>query len=322
MGELGKTINKNSKIYITGHTGMLGSITLNLFKENGYTNLLTTTHAELDLINQSAVNSFFEKEKPEYVIHIAAKVGGIKANIDNPAIFLYDNLMMQANIINSSSKYNVKKFVFIASSCIYPANSPQPMKEEYLLDGKLEPTNEGYAIGKITGIKLLETYNKQYGFNGISLIPSNLYGSNDTFDLNHAHVLSSLVKRFVDAKTENLDSLSLWGTGIARREFLHVEDFSKAILYFFENYNFPEFINVGPGTDVSIKELAEIIAAKVGYIGEILWDDTKPNGMLKKCMDVTNMIKEGFMPTISLETGIDGVIGSYKKSTNENTFNA
>ncbi|MBS7231906.1 GDP-L-fucose synthase [Flavobacterium psychroterrae] len=312
MGELGKNINKNAKIYITGHTGMLGSITLNFFKENGYSNILTTTHKTLDLINQQEVDDFFNREKPEYVIHIAAKVGGIKANIDNPAIFLYDNLMMQSNIINSSYKHGVKKFVFIASSCIYPAASPQPMKEEYLLDGKPEPTNEGYAIAKITGIKLLESYNKQYGFNGISLIPSNLYGPNDTFDLNHAHVLSSLVKRFVDAKNENAASLTLWGTGIARREFLHVEDFSKAILYFFENYNSPDFINVGPGTDISIKELAELILSKVEYSGEISWDETKPNGMLKKCMDVSNMLNEGFKPNKALETGIEEVIKSYK----------
>ena len=312
MGELGKNINKTSKIYITGHTGMLGSVTLNLFRQNGYSNLITASHNTLDLINQQEVDNFFKKEKPEYVIHIAAKVGGIKANIDNPAVFLYDNLMMQSNIINSANKHGVKKFVFIASSCIYPAASPQPMKEDYLLDGKLEPTNEGYAIAKIAGIKLLETYNKQYGFNGITLIPSNLYGPNDSFDLNHAHVLSSLVKRFTDAKTNNDPSISLWGTGIARREFLHVEDFSKAILYFFENYNAPDFINVGPGTDISIKELAELIAAKVGYSGEILWDDTKPNGMLKKCMDVSNMIKEGFKPTKSLERGVEQVIESYK----------
>ncbi|OXA92264.1 GDP-fucose synthetase [Flavobacterium hercynium] len=305
-------MNKASKIYLTGHSGMLGSVVLRLFKESGYSNIITTTHQTLDLVNQQAVDDFFNKERPEYVIHIAAKVGGIKANIDNPAIFLYDNLMMQANVINSAYKYNVKKFVFIASSCIYPASSPQPMKEEYLLDGKLEPTNEGYAIAKITGIKLLENYNKQYGFNGISLIPSNLYGANDTFDLNHSHVLSSLVKRFVDAKTENAKSITLWGTGIAKREFLHVDDFSKAILFFFENYNSPDFINVGPGIDISIKELAQLIAIKVGYSGEILWDETKPNGMLKKCMDVTNMQNEGFKPNKSLEAGIEEVIESYK----------
>ncbi|MCC9034894.1 GDP-L-fucose synthase [Chryseobacterium sp. Ch-15] len=306
-------INKSSKIYITGHRGMLGSTTLNLFKEVGYTNIITATHAELDLTNQQAVEDFFQKEKPEYVIHIAAKVGGIKANIDNPAIFLYDNLIMQANVINSSYKNGVKKFVFLGSSCIYPKESPQPMKEEYLLSGKLEPTNEGYAIGKIAGIKLLETYYQQYGFNSISLMPSNIYGPNDSFDLAHAHVLSSLVKRFVDAKEENATSVTLWGTGIARREFLNVADCAKAILYLFENYNSHQFINIGPGNDISIKELATLISQKTGYDGEILWDAEKPDGMLKKCMDVDKMKQAGFAPSILLEQGIEEVIKSYKE---------
>lgn len=313
MGELETKMSKQAKVYITGHRGMLGSETLKLFKAQGYSNIITTTHTELDLRNQPAVNEFFSKQKPDYVIHIAAKVGGIKANIDNPAIFLYDNLMMQANVIHAAYSNGVKKFVFIASSCIYPAESIQPMKENYLLDGKLEPTNEGYAIGKITGIKLLETYNKQYGFNGVTLIPSNLYGPNDTFNLDHAHVLSALVKRFVDGKESNAPAINLWGTGIARREFLHVSDFSKAILHFFEYYNKQDNINIGSGKDISIKELAELIAAKVGYIGELKWDASKPNGMLKKCMDVSNMIKEGFQPNIPLEKGIEQVIESYKK---------
>lgn len=306
-------MNKSSKIFITGHRGMLGSTTLNLFEEAGYTHIITATHSELDLTNQQAVEDFFQKEKPEYVIHIAAKVGGIKANIDNPAIFLYNNLIMQANVINSSYKNGVKKFVFLGSSCIYPKESPQPMKEEYLLTGKLEPTNEGYAIGKIAGIKLLETYYQQYGFNSISLMPSNLYGPNDSFDLAHAHVLSSLVKRFVDAKQENATSVTLWGTGIARREFLHVNDCAKAILFMFENYNSHEFINIGPGDDIGIKELAEMIAKKVDYQGELLWDDTKPNGMLRKCMDVTKMTETGFQPEITLNKGIDQVIKRYKE---------
>ncbi len=306
-------MNKSSKIYITGHRGMLGSVTLNLFKEAGYTNIVTATHSELDLTNQQAVDDFFQKEKPEYVIHIAAKVGGIKANIDNPAVFLYDNLIMQANVIHSSYKNGVKKFVFLGSSCIYPKESPQPMKEEYLLTGKLEPTNEGYAIGKIAGIKLLETYHQQYGFNSISLMPSNIYGPNDSFDLAHAHVLSSLVKRFVDAKEENASSVTLWGTGVARREFLNVSDCAKAILYLFENYNSHHFINIGPGNDISIKELATLISQKVEYRGEILWDAEKPDGMLRKCMDVDKMKQAGFVPKISLEQGIEEVIKSYKE---------
>lgn len=315
MGKLETKIDRSSKLLITGHRGMLGSKTLKLFKENGYDNIITATHSELDLTNQLAVEMFFLRQSPDYVIHLAAKVGGIKANIDNPAIFLYDNLLMQANVIHAAYKHNVKKFVFIGSSCIYPANSPQPMKENYLLDGKLEPTNEGYAIGKIAGIKLLETYHKQYGFNGISLIPSNLYGENDTFDLDYAHVLSSLVKRFIDAKNNNEPSITLWGTGIARREFMHVDDFSKAILFFFENYDSPNPINIGTGTDISINELALLIAKKITYTGEILWDQTKPNGMLRKCMDVSKMKSNGFKPLISLEKGIDQVIQSYEKQT-------
>ena len=315
-------MNKSSKIYITGHRGMLGTATLNRFKEAGYTNIITATHAELDLTDQHAVEGFFHKEKPEYVIHIAAKVGGIKANIDYPALFLYDNLMMQANMIHSSHKNGVKKFVFLGSSCIYPKESPQPMKEEYLLSGKLEPTNEGYAIGKITGIKLLETYHQQYGFKSISLMPSNLYGPNDSFDLSHAHVLSSLVKRFVDAKEQNATSVTLWGTGIARREFLHVNDCAGAILFMFENYNSPDFINIGTGEDISIIDLAEMIAKKANYTGEIIWDSTKPNGMLRKCMDVSKMKTTGFQPETDLEQGIDQVIKRYKELRNENTINA
>jgi GDP-L-fucose synthase len=307
-------MNKTDKIYITGHRGMLGSKTVDVFLRNGYNNIITTTHSELDLRNQQAVEDFFQKEKPKYVLHIAAKVGGIKANIDNPAVFLYDNLIMQANVINSSYNNGVEKFVFIGSSCIYPKHSPQPMKEEYLMSGGLEPTNEGYAIGKIAGIKLLETYNLQYGFNGINLIPSNLYGPNDTFDLNHAHVLSSLVKRIIDAKENNDSRITLWGTGFARREFLHVDDFSQAILYFFENYNSPKSINIGPVTDVSSLELANLICQKVGYLGEINWDSSKPDGMLRKCMDVTNMKREGFQPKIDLSEGINQVINSYKNN--------
>lgn len=315
-------IDKNKKIFITGHKGMLGSSTLKTFIEKGYKNLITASHKELDLKNQIDVDNFFKIHKPHYVIHIAAKVGGINANIKNPAIFLYDNLIMNANIINSSYLNKVEKFVFVGSSCIYPKECPQPMKEEYLLTGKLEPTNEGYAIGKIAGIKLLETYNKQYNFNGISLMPSNLYGPNDSFDLNHAHVLSSLVKRFTDAKDNNDHEVVLWGTGVARREFLHVEDFSKAILYFFENYNSPNFINIGPGDDISIEELANLISKCVGYSGDVVWDSSKPDGMLRKCMDVSNMKKEGFKPSISLKTGIEQVIENYKKLKYEDSINA
>ncbi|AWI25648.1 GDP-L-fucose synthase family protein [Flavobacterium pallidum] len=306
-------IEKSAKIFITGHSGMLGSKTLQRFKDTGYKSILTATHSALDLKDQASVNRFFLDNKPDYVIHIAAKVGGINANINHPASFLYDNLMMQANVIHAAYSNGVKKFVFIASSCIYPRESQQPMREEYLLDGKPEPTNEGYAIAKIAGVKLLESYKKQYGFNGLSLIPSNLYGPNDSFDLEHAHVLSSLVKRFSDAKKQGQKSVTLWGSGIAQREFLHTNDFSEAILYFFENEVPYDYINIGPGTDISIKDLANLIAAKTAYDGEIIWDKSKPDGMLRKCMDVSKMRKEGFNPKITLEDGIDEVIMNYKK---------
>ncbi|AWA29769.1 GDP-fucose synthetase [Flavobacterium magnum] len=307
-------IDKSAKIFITGHTGMLGSRLLSVLKNDGYTSLITATHTELDLTDQQSVNRFFAKNKPLYVIHIAAKVGGINANINAPASFLYDNLMMQANVIDASRRNDVKKFIFIASSCIYPRDSPQPMKEEYLLDGKPEPTNEGYAIAKITGVKMLETYRKQYGFNGVSLIPSNLYGPNDSFDLAHSHVLSSLVKRFCDAKKQGLNSVTLWGTGVAKREFLHVDDFAAAILYFFERDIPYDYMNVGTGTDISVKELAAVIAQKTDFTGSIKWDSSKPDGMLRKCMDISKMEGQGFSPKIDLTDGIEQVIMNYKKS--------
>jgi GDP-L-fucose synthase len=311
-------IDRNSKVFLTGHNGMVGSKLLSAMRQNGYANIITASHADLDLREQSSVNAFLEKNQPHYVIHLAAKVGGINANINNPAVFLYDNLMMQANLIHGSYLNNVQKFFFLGSSCIYPRECPQPMKEEYLLTGKLEPTNEGYAIGKIAGIKLLESYHKQYSFNSVSLMPSNLYGPNDSFDLAHAHVLSSLVKRFIDAKQDGSAYVTLWGTGNARREFLHVSDLVRAILYFFENHEEPEFINIGPGNDISIKELAYTIAEKINYAGEIRWDTSKPDGMMRKCMDVSKMKSYGFETSISLSKGIDEVINSYQDQKTKN----
>jgi GDP-L-fucose synthase len=309
-------MDKNKKIYIAGHNGMVGSATMRLLQQNGFTNLVYKSSKELNLTNQAAVHAFFETEKPEVVILAAAKVGGIQANIDNPATFLIDNLQIQNNICEAALKNNAEKLVFLGSSCIYPKECPQPMKEEYLLTGKLEPTNEGYAIAKIAGIKLLEGYYKQYGFNSISLMPCNLYGPNDSFDLKHSHVLSALVKRFTDATDNNDADITLWGTGIARREFMHVDDVARAVLFMMENYNSPEFINIGCGTDVSIKELAETIAQKTGFKGLIKWDSTKPDGMLKKCMDVSRMKALGFEPSISLEQGIEQMISIYKNLKN------
>jgi GDP-L-fucose synthase len=305
-------MNENKKIYIAGHSGMVGSATLRLLQKNNFTNLVYKTSKELDLTNQAAVNAFFEKEKPEVVILAAAKVGGIQANMDNPATFLLDNLKIQNNICEAALKNNTEKLVFLGSSCIYPKECAQPMKEEYLLTGKLEPTNEGYAIAKIAGIKLLEGFYKQYGFNSISLMPCNLYGPNDSFDLKHSHVLSALVKRFTDATENNDAEITLWGTGIARREFMHVDDVAKAILFMMDNYHSHEFINIGCGTDVSIKELAETIAQKTGFKGIINWDSSKPDGMLRKCMDVSRMQALGFEPSISLDQGIEQMIQIYK----------
>jgi GDP-L-fucose synthase len=305
-------MNKDVKIFIAGHTGMVGNATLKYFKEEGYHNIVTRTSKELNLKNDTAVADFFYTEKPEVVILAAAKVGGIQANINNPAVFLFDNLKIQNNVIHNAYMSGVKKLVFLGSSCIYPKDCPQPMKEDYMLTGKLEPTNEGYAIAKIAGIKLLESYRHQYGFESISLMPCNLYGPNDSFDPVNAHVLSALVKKFVDAARDNKTEVTLWGKGIARRELMHVDDCAKAILFFLNHHEEVNFINVGPGTDISIKELAELIARDTGFTGEIRWDDSKPDGMLRKCMDVTRIHQYGFRPAISLETGVQQMITIYK----------
>ena len=307
-------LDKKTKIFIAGHKGMVGSAVLKHFSAEGYTNILTATKDKVDLMSQHNVDSFIKSHKPNIVILCAAKVGGIQANMKNPGRFLYDNLMIQNNVIHSSFTHGVKKFVFLGSSCIYPRECPQPMKEEYLLTGKVEPTNEGYAIAKIAGIKMLEGYYKQYGFRSISLMPCNLYGPNDSFDLEHSHVLSALVKRFSDAVAENHDEITLWGTGIARREFMHVNDVARAILFMTENYDDPSFINIGVGSDVGIRELAETIADKVGFRGKIKWDATKPDGMLRKCMDVSRMRALGFEPLIGLEQGIEQMVEIYKSA--------
>jgi GDP-L-fucose synthase len=311
-----REIHLTSKIYLAGHSGMVGSAILSQLLDDGYNNIITRSSSILDLTNQRDVYSYFEKERPDVVILAAAKVGGIQANIDNPASFLIDNLQIQNNVISASLKYNTQKFIFLGSSCIYPKECRQPMREGDLLTGKLEPTNEGYAIAKIAGIKLLEGMYKQYGFNSISLVPCNLYGPNDSFDLKNAHVLSALVKRFVDAMDNKDGSITLWGTGDAKREFMHVGDLAKAVLHLMRHYHSPEFINIGSGYDVSIKELAKLIANEVGFKGEILWDISKPNGMLRKCMDISNMKKLGFEPTIGLETGIREMIAIYNKIKN------
>jgi GDP-L-fucose synthase len=301
-----------SKIFVSGHTGMVGSSVVRLLQERGFENIIVRTRRELDLLNINDVTEFFSDIKPDYVVFAAAKVGGIQANISSPADFIYENLVIQNNIIHQAYKAGVKKLVFLGSSCIYPKDCPQPMKEEYLLSGKLEPTNEGYAIAKIAGLKMLDSYNRQYGFKSVSLMPCNLYGTNDSFHPQHAHVLSSLVRKFVDATDSDMADVEIWGTGKARREFMHVDDAAQSILYFLDNVELSNFINVGWGRDISIAELATMIAEECSYDGRIVWDDTKPEGMLKKCMDVSLMKSMGFEPTIDLRQGIKQTISEYK----------
>lgn len=306
-------MNSKKKYFVAGHNGMVGSAVVRLLRKNGCENLILKSKSELNLLDTIAVKEFFEKEKPDVVILAAARVGGIQANIDHPAEFLYENLAIQNNIIHQSYLNGVEDFCFLGSSCIYPRECEQPMKEEYLLGGPLEPTNEGYAIAKIAGLKLIEFYKKQYGFNGISLMPCNIYGTNDSFDPKHSHVLSALVKKMVDAESVGAPDVTLWGTGEAKREFMHVDDAAEAILFYLDNQIDASFINVGWGIDIPIKELAEKIAKYVNYKGKLLWDTSKPNGMMRKCMDVSKMKNSGFTPEISLDDGINMLIEEYKQ---------
>lgn len=297
-------MDKNSKIFIAGRNGLVGSAIEKEFIKQGYNNIIGVSSKEVDLRNQAKVDAYFKQEKPEYVILAAAKVGGILANMKSPAEFLYDNLMIQNNIIHSSYVYKVKKLLFLASSCIYPRLSPQPMKENYLLDGKLEPTNEGYAIAKIAGLKLCEMYNKQYNTNFISVMPCNIFGIGDNFHPEKSHVMAALIRKFHEAKINNSSIVEVWGTGNARRELMFNEDLSAACVYLFESYSGNEFFNVGTGVDISIKELAYLIKNIVGYDGEIIFDTSKPDGMPQKLLDVKKLENAGWTSAISLEEGI------------------
>lgn len=291
----------------------MGSAILRTLEKHGFKNILLRTHKELDLLNPLAVERFFDTERPEVVILAAARVGGIQANIDHPAEFLYENLVTQNNVIHQCYFQKVKKFCFLGSSCIYPRECPQPMKEEYLMTGPLEPTNEGYALAKIAGLKMVEFYRRQYDFPGISVIPCNLYGTNDSFDPVHSHVLSALVRRFVDAAASDTDSVTLWGTGKASREFMHVDDAAEAILFLMEHYDSPQIINLGCGENITIKELACLVARKASFEGAIHWDRSKPDGMLRKCLDVSKMKAVGYIPKITLEEGVQKTIEEYKQ---------
>lgn len=305
-------MDKNYKIYVAGHQGMVGSAVMRLLQKEGFNNLVFRTLQELDLRNSQDVEQFFQSEKPDIVVLAAAKVGGINANSKYPADFLYDNLCIQNNVIRQAYLNGVKKLCFLGSSCIYPRECNQPMKEEYLLTGPLEPTNEGYAIAKLAGYKLACYYSMQYGMNTISLMPCNLFGKNDDFNLETCHVMSALVRRFVDAVEDNIREITLWGTGVALREFLNVEDVARAVLFLLEKRDSPEFLNVGTGLEVTIKDLALKIAEKTGFKGEIHWDASKPDGMLRKCLDVSKIKSMGWEPTISLNQGIDMLIEEYK----------
>lgn len=304
MRSKGINLEKDAKIYIAGHRGMVGSALKRELERRGFQNFLLRTSAELDLRNQQAVKDFFEKEKPDYVFLAAAKVGGIVANNTYRADFLYDNLSIQNNVIHQSAVNNVKKLMFLGSSCIYPKFAPQPLKEEYLLTGKLEPTNEPYAIAKIAGIKLCEAYRDQYDCNFISVMPTNLYGLNDNYNLETSHVLPALIRRFHEAKKANLPSVTLWGTGTPKREFLFADDLAEACVFLMENYHSREFINIGTSEDLSISELAKIIKDIIGYEGEIHFDPDKPDGTPRKLMDVSKLEALGWSPKTTLKKGI------------------
>ncbi len=300
-------MNSESKIYIAGHRGMVGSAIHRQLQKEGFSNFVTRSSAELDLRDQQAVAKFFAEEKPEYVFLAAAKVGGIVANNTYRAEFLYDNLMIQSNVIHQAYKNEVKKLMFLGSSCIYPKLAPQPLKEEYLLTGLLEPTNEPYAIAKIAGIKMCEAYRSQYGCNFISVMPTNLYGPNDNYDLTNSHVLPAMLRKFHEAKTNGSPFVELWGTGSPKREFLHANDMAAACVYLMKHYDGAGFLNIGTGEDLSIKELAEMIKEIVGYSGEIRWDTTKPDGTPRKLMDVSKLHSLGWKASIGLKEGISTV---------------
>lgn len=297
-------MEKEAKIYIAGHRGMVGSAIMRKLEEEGFTNFITRNSSDLDLRNQQAVADFFEQEKPDYVFLAAAKVGGIVANNTYRAEFLYDNLQIQNNIIHNAYLNGVKKLMFLGSSCIYPKMAPQPLKEDYLLTGTLEETNEPYAIAKIAGIKMCDAYRSQYGCNYISVMPTNLYGYNDNYHPQNSHVLPAMIRRFHEAKEQGVESVTIWGTGSPKREFLFADDLAAACYYLMENYNEPGLVNIGTGEDLSIKELAELVKETVGFEGTIEFDTSKPDGTPRKLMDVSKLHSQGWKHTIDLPQGI------------------
>ena len=298
-------MDKSSRIFVAGHRGLVGGAILRRLQSAGYANLITRTRAEVDLTDQSVVRAFFDDERPEYVFLAAAKVGGILANSTYPADFIRENLQIQTNVIDAAYRSGVKKLEFLGSSCIYPKLAPQPMKEEYLLTGPLEPTNEAYAIAKIAGIVMSQSYRKQYDFNAISLMPTNLYGSGDNYDLQTSHVLPALIRKFHEAARAGEPTVTVWGTGNPRREFLHVDDLADAAVFLMETYDDEQIVNVGVGEDVSIAELASLVADVVGFAGEIVYDTSKPDGTPRKLLDVSRLFGMGWRPKFGLREGIE-----------------
>lgn len=297
-------MEKNSRIYVAGHRGLVGSAIVRNLKANGFTNIITRTHAELDLTNQADVRKFFEEERPEYVFLAAAKVGGIHANNTYPADFIYDNLMIQNNVIKAAHDFKVTKLLFLGSTCIYPKMAPQPIKEEYLLTGALEETNEAYAVAKIAGLEMCKFFKRQYGDNFISCMPTNLYGPNDNFDLKSSHVLPALIRKFHEAKVNGAETVEVWGTGTPLREFIYVDDMAAACVFLMENYDGEQHVNIGTGEEVSIRQLAETVKEVVGFEGELVFNTDMPDGTPRKLTTVDKLHGLGFMHKVSLNEGI------------------
>jgi GDP-L-fucose synthase len=308
-------MNKDARIYIAGHRGMVGSAIWRELSRQGFTGLIGKTHAELDLLDGVAVARFYAKERPEYVVDAAARVGGILANDSYPANFLFENLQIQNNLIHGAKLAGVKKLLFLGSSCIYPKLAPQPLKEDSLLSGPLEPTNEWYAVAKIAGIKMCQAYRRQYGCDYISAMPTNLYGPNDNYDPKGSHVLPALIRKFHEGKTSGAKSVTCWGSGSPLREFLHADDLAAACVHLMQHYSEEQFINIGSGSELTIKALTEVVARVVGFSGEITWDTSKPDGTPRKLMDSTRMFKLGWKPKIDLETGIRSAYQDFLKLT-------
>jgi len=306
-----------ARIYVAGHRGLVGSAVMRALKKAGYDNLIVRTHAELDLTEQSAVRNFFQDLKPEVVIMAAARVGGIHANNSRPAGFLRDNLLMQDNVIDAAYRHGAGKFVFLGSSCIYPRTAPQPIREDSLLTGPLEPTNEWYAVAKIAGLKMCQAYRREFGFNAIALMPTNLYGPGDNFDLQNSHVLPALIRKFHEAKNRSDESVEIWGTGTPRREFLHVDDLADAVIFMLRNYEDEKIVNVGWGEDLTIHELAEMVMSAVGFSGKLSFDPSKPDGMPRKLLDVSRLNALGWRPRIPLKAGIASTYAWFKEHAAE-----